>query len=151
MRTPLSLTWLELFHAAVVGVTRNIEALAFGRRDDLHGKPTLNPWVRHIEAAATELVSAKFLNEYWNALAPKPRELKSDMGTRTQIRSSMDLNGHLIIHPDDPDDGLFYLVIGTAPHFEMLGPVRAGDVKRPEYWTTFTGRPAFWIPQAVLL
>lgn len=142
-----TLNWHEVFHAVVVGGTRNIEAKKRGR-PDAHGYRG-DGWSIDIEGAAAEMAYAKMRDAYWLAVADNFHALDGDVG-RTQIRSTARPDGCLILHPDDPDDSAFVLAIGCAPTFRFVGWGYGRDLKRREYWREDTGRPAFFIPQAAL-
>lgn len=143
-----TLSWFELFLAAQAGVIRQIEALKRGRvhRYGFEG----DGWAAHINGASAEMAAAKVLGAYWNALARDPRSLPGDVGAyqvRWRARESWDL----IVHPDDPDDAVFVLVVGTPPTMRIVGTILGAEAKRPEWWKDPAGgRPAYFVPQAAL-
>lgn len=143
----MQLTAHEIFHAALVGVTRQIDNLR-NHRLDRYGASTEEGWRLHIEGACGELAVARYFDRYWsgnlgNLQAP-------DVGA-FQVRTRPRPDGNLILHPSDADDEEFVLVTGTAPRFELRGWIRGAEGKRQEFWKDPAGgRPAFFVPASAL-
>lgn len=148
---PDSLTWFEFFQAANVGVMRNMQARRL-KRPDNHGKDIRDiegGWGPHIEGACAECLVAKTLNIYWEAVWREIDKSRGDVGDY-QVRSTIRENGCLLLHPENPDEAEYILVVGLAPKQRIVGKIRGSEGKKDEYWRTDTGRPAFFVPQAKL-
>lgn len=144
----VSLTDYELRLAAHAGVERQLEALRLGRQDN-HGFAGAG-WDLHIEGACAEVAVAKATGRYWDAVVRRPEDLAGDVGRGLQVRSTRRSNGCLIIHPTDPDEAAFVLVVAAPPAFNIIGWIRGREAKRDEWWREDTGRPAFFVPQGGL-
>lgn len=146
----VDLTHEELLVAGIVGVMRQADALK-RQRPSAHGYDEKDPWTKHVEGAAAEMAVAKVTNRYWSPL--KAGALYGgpvDVGRMIQVRQTKRGDGCLLLHRSDADDHVFVLVIGSPPSFDVVGWIKAKDGKRPEFWRTFTGRPAFFVPQEAL-
>lgn len=100
----------------------------------------------NIAGCVAECAVAKYLDVFWmggSIGAP-------DVGEKTQVRSTDRPDGHLLVHPKDPDDAPFVLVTGTRPVFVLAGWLLGRDCKQQKWWRENTGRPAFFVPQAAL-
>lgn len=147
----ITLSFFELWQAVQVGGMRNIEARRRGR-PDTYGKNVSEMeggWGVHIEGAAAEMAVAKSLNNYYEGVWREIDRSRGDVG-RVQVRSTMRANGCLILHPEDNDEHVFYLVTGIAPTFRIVGSILAARGKVDRFWRTDTGRPAFFVPQSEL-
>jgi hypothetical protein len=141
-----SLTWYELMMAAHVGVRRHVESI----RQDRHDRFGFagDGWGAHIEGAAGELAVAKATGRYW------PGSVDAfdgpDVGglqVRTRSRADFDL----LVRPGDPARAIFVHVVGVAPHYRIVGWIRGGDAKRPEWLARHGDRPpAYFVPQGCL-
>jgi hypothetical protein len=136
----------EQLHAASVGVRRNIQSIRRGALPKW-GQGGAALWGSHIEGAAGELAVAKATNTYWNGALG---DYDADDVGGLQIRTTPHPNGCLILHPSDPDDRPFILVIGTMPFFRLAGWMMGRDGKDPKWWRAGIDRPAFFVPQADL-
>lgn len=144
----VTLSWAEVFQGANAGVMRHLLNLKDGNRH-AHGYSGGEGWELHITGALGELAFAKLTNRYWESVASDFRSLIGDVG-RHQVRTTARENGCLIVHERDPDDAMFFLVIGTAPTFYVAGGIQGSAAKSEEWWRTDTGRPAFFVPQDAL-
>jgi hypothetical protein len=142
----------EIKLAAYVGMMKRAGSMAAGLRDR-HGLDANAcggiGWTLDIEGAAAELAFAKSRGLYWPALCDDPAGLPGDVGI-AEVRQSADPEAHLILHESDHDERPYVLVIGQIPEFRIVGWIRGAEGKRPQFWRTHTGRPAFFIPQGVL-
>lgn len=153
----VELTYFELWQAVQVGAMRNLQARRRGR-PDTYGKDVTHMeggWGIHIEGAAAEMAVAKMLNVYHDGVWAEIDRMRSDVGgldrgARVQVRSTMREDGCLILHPEDNDRDIFYLVVGVAPRFRVAGALLAFNGKKERFWRTNTGRPAFFVPQSEL-
>lgn len=103
--------------------------------------------------AACELAFSDLFKIPWTPLTyglPDLKTIKSDVGGY-HVRGTALPAGKLLLHKDDPDDGIFYLVIDRSPEFDVIGWIRAGDGKVEDYWETFTGRPCYMVPWRALV
>jgi hypothetical protein len=139
----VALTMSEMQIAATVGMMRQIENLAKGRRD-AYGAEKEDGWQYHIEGAGGELAFAKWSGRYWNGALGN---LKADDVGDTQVRTAMAHHKRLIIHPPDANDRRFVLVTGVMPRFLIRGWIWGGDGKQERFWCDPKGaRPAYFVP-----
>jgi hypothetical protein len=148
MSADVKLTFDEFFHAALVGVTRQIDNLR-NRRVNRYGATDDEAWRLHIEGAAGEMAVAKYIGKFWSGNLGNLRA--ADVGDHLQVRTRAGGYTSLILHPSDPDDDIFVLVMGRAPSFCLQGWLRGGQGKHQSYWRDPAGgRPAFFVPLDVL-
>lgn len=144
----VELNWHELMQAGHVGMLRHIEAVTQGR-PDLHGFDGDSGWHTHCEGACGELAVAKVFNRYYNGSVNTFRE-GGDVGA-VQVRTRSKHDYELLVRDRDRDDDVFILVTGRAPRFRVVGWIKAGDAKRPEWSNTYGNRPAaYFVPHAAL-
>lgn len=143
----VELSWTELRLAVLMGGDRNIRTINDGRHRG-GGQPEEDGWTDHITGAIAELAVAKAFNLY-PSLGAKPDTVEGDAG-RFQVRSTTRLSGSLILQTYDGDDECFVLVVGRPPCLDIVGWIRGGDGKRPEWWRTDVRYPAYFVPQAAL-
>lgn len=135
--------------AGTVALMRNVQNLSAGRRES-HGadKAGDKTWDRHVEGACGELAAAKCLGLFWTGAVGNLRA--TDVGPY-QVRTRAKYHNDLILHESDANDQAFILVAGHAPTYRVVGWILGQDGKRAEYWgDPAGGRPAFFVPQAVL-
>ena len=142
----VTLTSSELLLAAQAGCMRQVENL-FRGREDAYGASNGQGWEMHIQGAAGEFAVSKALNLHWPG---KGRLRGSDVGP-LQVRTAARHSHCLILHEEDDDEVAFVLVTGLAPSFIIQGWIRGWYGKRRQHWRDPAGgRPAFFVPQAVL-
>jgi hypothetical protein len=136
----------EMYLATLVGVMREIQHLGNPARQHRYGADPTRHFQLHIQGAAGELAVAKIYNCFWNGAVGNLRA--SDVGP-LGVRTTAHPTGRLCLHPADPDDTPFVLVVGTMPTLRLAGWLRARDGKREEWWDDpqRTNRPAFYVPQ----
>jgi hypothetical protein len=145
----VELTPPELLLAGIAGVMRQVSAITHGR-PPAYSHDDKDPWTPHIEGAASEMATAKYLDRFWSPLASgRLSDLPGDVSTRVQVRSTSRSDGCLIVHPSDHDDHLFYLVLtDDLPRCTIVGSLRGRDAKQGRFWRTQGVRhPAFFVPQ----
>lgn len=138
----------EQLHATTIGAWRQLDN---ARRSDAHGF-TGNGHDAHIDGALAELAVAKALNVYWSGVRADPFDLPGDCG-HLQVRSTRHRSGKLIVHPTDPDECAFVLVIASPPsQFLLAGWAYAADAKSDRWWAdpTGNGRHVYFVPQSAL-
>jgi len=69
-----------------------------------------------------------------------------------QVRATDAPDGHLILHPSDPDVVTILVVAVTVAKYRLVGWIDAQDGKNGRYWKDLArnGRPAFFVPQSDL-
>jgi hypothetical protein len=151
----VTLTSWEMMMGAQAGVMRRVENIQHGAQHKHGGERKGNDWQLAIEGALGEMALAKYLGLYWSG---KGRYRAHDVGgvgpgsplgyeVRTRSREDYDL----ILHPEDPDDRIVWLVVGKSGAYTVKGWIKAGDGKKDEYWKDPAGdRPAYFVPQNVL-
>lgn len=140
------LTVEEMRQVAHVGVERRLRAISRSRQHrwawDGEGV-----WNTDIQSAAAEMAVAKMLGRYWADTAEP--DSAGDVGDRVQVRWTQRPDGCLILHPEDPDDHWFFLVVGQMPELDVRGHMQGKAGKQQRFWRDMA-RPAFFVPQAEL-
>jgi hypothetical protein len=149
--TTVTLSRAEVTYAAMAGVLRQVSAIQH-KRPAAYGAASENRWSIGIEGTAAEMAVAKYLDTYWEPLAPDGdlTRLHADVGHHVQVRSTLREDGSLILHERDADDQIFYLVICRAPDYDIVGWIPGGEGKRPEWWREDVRHPAWFVPQTEL-
>lgn len=144
----VNLEWFEVSRAALVGVSRNVEALRHNYRQKLRGKD--ESWERHVLGALGECAFAKATGRYWSGSVNTFKA--ADIGANIQIRTRSQHSYDLIVRDEDSDDDVYVLVTGGPHEFEVRGWVRGKDAKRPEYQQNYGNYGhAYFVPQDRLL
>jgi len=139
----VELTPAEMMQGAMAGCMRQVENIKIGRVD-AHGAGIDMGWQLHIEGALGEMAVAKQQGLYW---AGKGAFRGDDAGC-IQVRSTTHDKGRLILHREDADHDIFYLVTGICGKYMVRGWIIGHEGKQEKYWTDpDTGRPAFFVPQ----
>lgn len=142
----IKLTSHEIMSGSFAGLMRHVENLKKGRKD-FHGASKDVGWQINIEGCLGEMALSKFLGVYWQG---KGTFRGADVGEYDCRTSSRD-NGDLILHPNDPDNRIFWLVTGRNGEYVIQGWIKASEGKNQKYWRDPAGgRPAFFVPQSVL-
>jgi hypothetical protein len=142
----VSLEWFELSRAALVGVSRNVEAM---RRGCENRMPINNEWEIHILGACGECAFAKGTGRYWNGGVNTFKG--SDIGRNIQVRTRSRHDYELIVRPDDSDDDVFVLVTGGPAQFILRGWIKGADARKQEFLHNHGGHPpAFFVPHSAL-
>lgn len=145
--TPVSLTPAEILSAAHTGIMRQTQNLKRNRKP-AYGATNATDWQWHVEGALGECAVAKALGLYWTGNLGNLRA--TDVG-RYQVRTRSRHDYDLILHPEDPDDDVYFLVTGLNGRYRIHGWILGRDGKRDEYWSDPAGgRPAYFVPQAAL-
>lgn len=148
MVVEVSLSPVEMQHAAMVGALRQIESIRLRLRDQFGADPD-NAWSIHIEGAAGEMAAAKALGRYWTMPVNTFKD-GGDVGP-LQIRTRPRHYNELIVRPGDRDTDTFILVTGRAPQFRVHGYITGGQAKRRCWLHDYGGRPpAYFVPQSAL-
>ena len=132
----IKLSHEELLFASQAGTWRRNSAIK-AKRHQRWGNTGKNSkgqgilWDQDIEGCAAEMLVAKATNKYWLPFSNDPRSIKSDVGTNIQVRHTPRVNGCLLVHPDDPDDQLFF-VRGADHGGRTVTDISSGQ--RPPYF-----------------
>lgn len=136
---------VEALRVAIVGAQRQLGSIYAGRQPGYRFRG--DPWAANIEGAAGEYAAAKALGIHWPGhvdvfdrvpdLAPQPWDVRTAAPGR-----------RLIVHPEDPDDRLSILVLGSMPEYQVIGYLRNADAKQSRWWDEpAQGRPAaYYVP-----
>jgi len=136
----------EMLLAAHAGIMRQVENLKRNRTPHYGAKNT-NDWQLHIEGCMGEFALAKFLNIRWSGKGRLRAPDVGDVDVRTRSRDFYEL----ILHPNDPDDRVFWLLCGVNGRYTVKGWIRGRDGKKQEFWKDpAKGRPAFFVPHSAL-
>jgi hypothetical protein len=145
----VTLTSDELFDAAVTGIRRACDSIRDGRKHAYGGQREAF-WEIQIEGACGEAAVSKGLNVWWNKGVNTFKDVR-DVGGKWEVRATTYRDGKLIVHPRDPDNAIFWLVVGKAPTYRLAGWKRGIDCKAQLYWADPQGgRPAYFVPQREL-
>ena len=109
-------------------------------------------WQRAFLGVAGEIAYAKHKGVYWMPPFRPQRAGEGDVGS-VQVRTSSRIDGDLILHPRDGDDDTWVLVVGNPPDLYIVGWCWGRQGKLDRYWgdKARNGRPAFFVPQSVLI
>jgi hypothetical protein len=100
---------------------------------------------------AGEYVACRILDRPFDPVVGRLDREEGDIGTKVQVRTTSHRKGHLLIHPEDPDDHAYILIVGEMPTMYAAGWLRARDAKKKEWWREpQKGRPCFMVPQSAL-
>lgn len=144
--TKITLTRNEVIIGSMVGTRRKIESI-FGNfyRTNHVGNDAFG-WHTDIEAACAEIALAKALGVYWDFSV---NTFKAPDVGKLQVRHTELMRGSLILRPEDRDEEAFYLVVGTAPIFYIVGWMYGQDGKIDQYLDETP--PPYWkVPQSAL-
>ena len=142
----VELEWFELSRAALVGVSRNVEALRKGCQNRM---PINDEWGIHILGACGECDFAKGTNRYWNGGVNTFKG--SDVGKNIQVRTRSHHHYDLIVRRSDHDTDVFVLVTGGPHEFVLRGWILASDAKQQKYMANHGGHgEAYFVPQSDL-
>lgn len=132
-----------MISAAMNGVMRQVQNLK-GDRTDVYGAALEDGWKIAIAGTLGEMAFAKWSGIY-NCGVGTFRG--PDVG-RYEVRTSHNRNARLILHPDDKDDAIYWLLNGFNGHYRVRGWTFGRDGKNSEYWEDPTGtdRFAFFVP-----
>jgi hypothetical protein len=143
----VSLEWYELSRAALVGVSRNVEALRMGCHNRM---PINDEWSIHVLGASGECAFAKATNRYWSG-GVNTFKATADIGGSIEIRTRSKHIYDLIVRDDDGNDSVFVLVTGGPKDFVVHGWMRGGDAKRPEFLANHGNHgAAYFVPKGAL-
>ena len=141
------LEWFEVSRAALVGVSRNVEAL---RKGCVSRMQVNDEWSIHILGALGECAFAKATNRYWNG-SVNTFKSGGDVGDNIQIRTRSRHSYDLIVRDNDKDGDVFVLVTGGPHDFTIHGWMPAGEAKQPKFRANYGNYgEAFFVPQSAL-
>ena len=141
-----------------LSVERLAQATRIGRERHAARGNGASPEALDVQTACAEQAVAVAMNREWGGEFKNVSEWKvwqklghavSGLHVRVEHFSTDGLH----VHEDDPDDGVFVLVIDRdAPVFVIVGWLLGRDAKRSMYWNTeeTAGPPCFVVPQADL-
>jgi hypothetical protein len=98
-------------------------------------------------AAGAELAACIALGGYWDAIRGKGSanrfaDLRVGRRGTYQVRSTIHERGFMPVYPED--EGMCVFVVGSLPHYSVIGMIDVALVKREVYWSTTnprTGQP----------
>jgi hypothetical protein len=143
----ITLTPAEARFAALVGTERQITSMLNGNRPRPGIKPEV-AWNIHIEGAAAEMAFAKAMGWYWDASVGVFHR-QADV-RHVHVRSTSWPNGKLIIRPDRDAPGIYVLVTGIFPRYQVRGWARWPGCPAIEEQPDPGQPPALFIRQADL-
>lgn len=144
--TAVTLEWFEVARAALVGVSRNVEAM---RKGCVNRMPINDEWSIHILGALGECAFAKATGRYW-AGSVNTFKRGGDVGL-VQVRTRSCDHYDLIVRHDDADEDVFVLVTGGPNDFTIRGWMLASEAKQKKYRNDYGGHGvAYFVPQSEL-
>lgn len=148
----VTLTVGEVAMAKEVG--RRRQRRAESKRHRRYGQAADQAPADHVLGALGEAAVAKALNRFWAQPDFADRQV-GDVGPGIHVRATDLVDGSLIIHEADPDEGIFILAIKRAElrgaHWNVVGWIYGADGKEESrYWRENVRHPAFFIPQQEL-
>lgn len=143
----ICLEWFEVSRAALVGVSRSVEAM---RRGCQNKRMMPDEWSVHILGALGECAFAKATNRYWNG-SVNTFKSGGDIGDAIQIRTRSKHSYDLIVRNDDRDDDVFVLVTGGPHDFTVHGWTTGKSAKQEKYKANYGNYgEAFFVPSREL-
>jgi hypothetical protein len=144
--TEVKLSYAEILQGAMVGVMRQVQNLKAGRTHR-HGGSANNGWQMNIEGALGEMALAKHLDVYIGGTGV----IRGPDVGECDVRTTSGANNRLILHPDDPDDRVFWLLTGANGQYQVRGNILGAEGKQQKWWKDpVGGRPAYFVPQGEL-
>jgi hypothetical protein len=141
------LEWFEVSRAALVGVSRNVEAL---RKGCVNRMQVNDEWSIHILGALGECAFAKATNRYWNG-SVNTFKAGGDVGDSIQIRTRSRHSYDLIVRDNDRDSDVFVLVTGGPHDFTIHGWMPASEAKQQKFRANYGNYgEAYFVPQSAL-
>ncbi len=144
--TRVELTFAETLQGAFAGICRQVENLKKNRKP-YYGAGTDKDWQKHIDGCLGEKALAKYLGVYWSGKGGFRGPDVEDF----QVRTTQYSNGHLLLHREDDDDKIFWLVTGLNGIYDIRGHILAGRGKLDEFWRDRPNdQSAYFVPQSAL-
>lgn len=146
----VELTESEMSMAAGAAVMRQCENLKL-KVQPAYGAGTDNDWQLAIEGCLGEFALSKHLGVHWSGKGKfRAPDVGSDVGG-VDVRTTNGDHHRLILHDDDPDDRVFWLLCGVNGRYDVKGWITGRDGKQSQYWCDPAGgRPAYFVPQSAL-
>lgn len=140
------LDWYEVSRAALVGVSRNVEA---SRRGCVSARKIEDEWSAHINGALGECAFAKASGMYWSGSVNTFKA--ADIGDNIQVRTRTRHEYDLIVRDSDKDGDVYVLVTGGPNEFLVHGWIPCADAKDQRYAANYGGYgQAYFVPKADL-
>jgi hypothetical protein len=147
----VELTWLEMFDACMVGISRRLSSMHKERENvlaDIETAKDLNNFQIDIEGAVAEKCFAKRFGLYWSSsintfAAP-------DVGN-WQVRQTTYDHGHLILRHKDktPGERFAFLVVDDQKFgADLVGWIEQGEARTDQFWRA--DKNSWWVPQSNL-
>lgn len=144
----VNLEWYEVSRAALVGVSRNVEALRKGLQS-ARSIADDKLWGVHILGALGECAFCKVTNRYWSGSVNTFKG--GDVGENIQIRTRSKHDYDLIVRESDKDSDVFVLVTGGPTDFFVHGWMLGRDAKDPKWRANHGGHgQAYFVPKGAL-
>lgn len=136
----------DLYFAGLAGVMRRISAMR-KKRPEPYGKPSTDLWGTDIESCAAEMLVSMAIDRAWIPYRSTPGQIKSDVGTIFQVRSTDREDGCLLLHERDRDHHVFVLVVGSGCNKRIAGCILGSKGKQERFWNKKAPRPCYYVPQ----
>jgi hypothetical protein len=144
----VNLEWYEISRAALVGVSRNVEALRKNRASRRRGKDAM--WEIHVLGALGECAFAKATGRYWSG-SVNTFTSGGDVGRTIQVRTRSSHDYDLIVRDEDKDEDIYVLVTGGPEEFVVHGWMPCRDAKHPTFRNNYGNYgEAYFVPSSAL-
>lgn len=146
----VTLQWYEFLSAATVGLLRfSTSGLQNLDPHQSTGRP--RSWMERLSdeviGACAESAFCLARGIYWDR-SINTFHGRADAGREWEVRATPRRDGALIVRDNDPSDRWYVLVIADPPVFRVVGAMRGGAAKRPEWLRNPGGRrPSWFVPQ----
>ncbi len=136
-------TSTEIMQGAIGGVCRQIQNMAKGRKP-AYGAGHSDDWQKNIEGYLGEMAFAQWRGVYHAGLGVLRGPDVDGQDVRTRSSHGYD---HML-HPEDDDERIFWLLTGINGNYRVRGWIQAKDGKQDRFWKDPTGknRWAFFVP-----
>lgn len=129
----VNLSWQEIALAKKIGMQRQASNNGRGKADAYGFKG--DGEAIHVQGAIAELAVAIALGKEWKAFCRTFELIKSDVGTKYQVRSTLHPKGNLILHVKDSNDQIYILArMVRVPEVDIVGWIKGVDGKAEKYW-----------------
>lgn len=142
-----------LLYPADVRLATDAGTARFARRRDTeqrYGRLQSDHTVElEIEAIGAEIAVARAIGRAW--IDSDRPDYDGDVGDGVQVRHTRYSTGRLLLHPDDRDDHVFFLVTGVFPEFRVVGYLRGARARAVgRVLVLQPGRPVIAVRQSEL-
>jgi len=112
----------EMAQGANTGSLRHIGAIKRGYKSKTKLQSS---WNSHIEGACGEIAVSKAMGKYWGgSINTFKKGGDIDGSDEWEVRTRSKEGNDLILREDDPEDRIYFLVVGVCPTYEIKGWIK---------------------------